>query len=189
MKHRIEDDSNINEAYLNQDATGDEQQRNPNNNLKYPAKLDKQNSNLRKFSGLTNSTKASDARISSSADLSSDEEKETYGYIYNSEQSKVTPENPEIVVVGLGRYDLEHLQLAVKSDLEEMAKSIEPKSNYPEFGIEKVTHRILQKHSAFIAKLRALEQVLAKMDTPAYKRKITLAKRKRSRYNIKYGDN
>ena len=40
MKHRIEDDSNINEAYLNQNATGDEQQRDPNNNLKYPAKLD-----------------------------------------------------------------------------------------------------------------------------------------------------
>ena len=124
MSHRIEEDSNINEAYLNQDAIGLQQQKDPNKNLRYPAKYDGKNSNLKNFYGLNNSTKASDARIGSMADLSSDEEKERYGYIYDSEQSQVTPENPEIVVVGLGRYDLEHLQLAVKMDLEEMAKAI-----------------------------------------------------------------
>ncbi len=188
MKNIREDDKEINEAYLNQDAMGIQQQKNPNGNLKYPADLDKKNSNLRQFYGMTNGAKMSDAAIPTTADLSSDEEQERYGYIYDSEQSKVTPENPEIVVVGLGKYDLVHLQMVVKSDLEEMAEVIEPKSEYPELGTGRVIHRILQKHSAFISKLRALEQVLEKMDTPAYKRKITLAKRKRSRYNIKYGE-
>ena len=120
--------------------------------------------------------------------ISDQEEKKVYGYIYNSEQSKTTPENPEIVVVGLGKYDLEHLQLAIKNDLEEMAKAIEPKSKYPDLGIGRVVSRITKKHSAFIAKLKALEQVIEKMETPQYKRKITLTNRKRKDLNLKYGD-
>ena len=69
-----------------------------------------------------------------------------------------------------------------------MADVIDPKSKYPEFGVGKVIHRVTEKNSAFIHKCKALEQVLKKMNTPQYKRKITLAKDKRRRYNIKYGE-
>ena len=189
MAANREDDKKINEMYLNQDAIGLMQQRNPNNNLKYPAKYDKKNSNLRQFDGLAGyKGKVSDARMGNSVDLSSDEEKETYGYIYNSEQSKTTPENPEIIVVGLYKTDLVYLQKNIKDDLKEMADVIDPKSMYPEFGVGKAIHRVTEKNSAFIHKCKALEQVLKKMNTPQYKRKITLAKDKRRRYNIKYGE-
>ena len=120
--------------------------------------------------------------------ISDQEDKKTYGYIYDSEQSKVTPENPEIIVVGLYRTDLVHLQENIKNDLEEMVDVIEPKSLYPEFGIGKVIHRVTEEGSAFIHKCKALKQVLEIMDKPQYKRKITLAKRKRKDLNLKYGD-
>ena len=105
--------------------------------------------------------------------ISDQEDKKTYGYIYDSEQSKVTPENPEIIVVGLYRTDLVHLQENIKNDLEEMVDVIEPKSLYPEFGIGKVIHRVTGEGSAFIHKCKALKQVLEIMDKPQYKRKIT----------------
>ena len=70
-----EEDRKINEMYLNQDAIGLQQQRDPNGNLKYPAKYDRKNSNLRQFDGLAGyKGKVSDARIGTSVDLSSDNE-------------------------------------------------------------------------------------------------------------------
>ena len=118
--------------------------------------------------------------------ISDQEDKKTYGYIYDSEQSKKTPENPEIVVVGLYRTDLVHLQENIKNDLKEMVDAIDPKSLYPELGVGKVIHRVTEKHSAFIHKCKALKQILAIMEKPQYKRKITLAKRNRERLNLKY---
>mgnify|MGYP003134589979 CR=1 FL=1 len=120
--------------------------------------------------------------------ISDQESKEVFGYIINSEQTKTTPENPEIVVVGLYKTDLVYLQKNIKSDLEEMVDAIEPESLFPEFGVGKVIHRVTGKNSAFIHKCKALEQVLEKMNTPQYKRKITLAKRKRDSMNLKYGN-
>jgi|TARA_R100000482_G_C5129571_1_gene150997 hypothetical protein len=122
------------------------------------------------------------------AGISDQEDKKTYGYIYDSEQSKVTPENPEIIVVGLYRTDLVHLQKNIKSDLEEMVDAIEPTSQYPEFGVGKVIHRVVEKDSAFIHKCKALQQVLEIMDKPQYKRKITIAKQRRKKLNLKYGE-
>ena len=69
-----------------------------------------------------------------------------------------------------------------------MVDAIEPESLFPEFGVGKVIHRVTGKNSAFIHKCKALEQVLEKMNTPQYKRKITLAKRKRDSMNLKYGN-
>ena len=188
MSANREEDKKINEMYLNQDAIGLQQQRDPNKNLRYPPKYDTSNSNRKQFAGLIDGTKVSDARAPSSVDRSSDEEKERFGYILDSEQTKTTPENPEIVVVGLYKTDLVYLQKNILGDLEEMVSVIEPTSKYPELGVGKVIHRVTDKNSAFIHKCKALKQVLDKMDTPQYKRKITLAKQKRSRYNIKYGD-
>lgn len=178
MSANREEDKMINEAYLNQDGIGMEQQRDPNGNLKYPAKYDKQNSNLRQFYGLTNGAKVSDAAIGTMPDLSSDEEKETYGYIYKSEQTTMTPENPEIVVVGLGRYDLESLEKNIRSQLSKLSED----------NVSNIVYGLTKEHSPLITKIKAMQQVLKKMETPQYKRKISLAKRKRSSYNLKYGE-
>ena len=97
-----EEDKKINEAYLNQDAIGLYQQRDPNGNLKFRPEYDAKNSNYKNFKGMNDGAKMSDARMPTTPDLSSDEEKEVAGYIYKSETSDITPENPEVVVVGIG---------------------------------------------------------------------------------------
>ena len=180
MASNREEDKKMNEAFsLNQGAIGDQQARNPNGNLKYPANLDAQNSNLRQFAGLTGNGSMNAAQIQSTPDLSSDNEGEkVHGYIYNSEQSKTTPENPEIVVVGLGRYDLESLRKHIQQQLKEMSEA----SDY------NIISYLTDKHSPIVHKAKALKEVLKDMDQPSYKRKITLAKQKRRRYNIRYGD-
>jgi hypothetical protein len=164
-----EEDRNINEAYLNQDAIGLSQQRDPNGNLKFRPQYDGNNSNYKNFKGMNDGAKMSDARMPSTPDLSSDEEKEVAGYIYKSETSDITPENPEVVVVGIGRYRLDALESDIRSSLKELAN--ESTSNI----ISKMTGNF----AVLPHKIKALDQVLKKMDTSAYKRKITLAKRKR----------
>ena len=79
-----EEDRNINEAYLNQDGVGLSQQRD-DKNLKFRPEYDIKNSNYKNFKGMNDGAKVSDARMPTGPDLSSDEEKEVSGYIYNSE--------------------------------------------------------------------------------------------------------
>ena len=178
MSANREDDRRMNEAYLNQDAMGLVQQRDPNKNLKYPAEYDKGNSNYRQFAGLNNGAKLSDARIGTSPDLShSDQEKEVYGYIeMKSKQTIATPDNPEIIIVGLYKTDLQYLRRAIKDELKQYSDAMEVASeSMKENG---VIGKLTDKHSAFIAKIKALEDVKNEMDKPSYKRKLTLAKRR-----------
>jgi hypothetical protein len=79
--------------------------------------------------------------------------KEISGYIdMEDPQTKLTPENPAIVVIGLGKLDYETLKKDVDS------------ASY---------------ESPFQAYIRTLIQVEEKMASGPYKRKLTLAKRKR----------
>lgn len=164
-----EEDKKINEAYLNQDAIGLYQQRDPNNNLKFRPEYDTKNSNYKNFKGMNDGAKMSDARMPTTPDLSSDEEKEVAGYIYKSETSDITPENPEVVVVGIGRYRLDSLESDIRSSLKKLA--------------DESTYNIISKMTGDFAvlphKIKALDQVQKKMESPAYKRKITQAKKKR----------
>lgn len=170
MSHHIEEDKKIMEAFgLNQFAIGNDQQRD-GKNLKYPPKYDAANSNYKTFAGMSGRGKANDARIMSGPDLSSDEEKEDVaGYIYDSETTSITPENPEVVVVGIGRYRLDSLESDIRSSLKKLA--------------DESTYNIISKMTAEFAvlphKVKALDQVQKKMESPAYKRKITQAKKKR----------
>ena len=177
MPANREDDKRMNEAYLNQDALGLVQQRDPNKNLKYPAKYDKNNSNYRQFAGLNNGAKISDAAMASSPDLSSDQENKVHGYIVmDSEQTRVTPDNPEVVIVGLYKTDLEYLRDTIKKDLQTYADVMDPKSEAMQENA--VIGKLTDKYSAFIAKVKALDDVKKQMDKPQYKRKLTLAKRR-----------
>ena len=174
-----EEDKKINEMYLNQDAIGLQQQRDPNGNLKYPAKYDRKNSNLKQFDGLAGyKGKASDARIATSVDLSSDNEgKKLHGYIdMKSKQTIETPENPEIVIVGLYKTDLQYLRKAIKQELQQYSDVMEVDDEAMQE--DAVIGKLTDKYSAFITKVKALDDVKKQMLTPQYKRKITLAKRR-----------
>lgn len=164
-----EEDRNINEAYLNQDAIGLQQQRDPNSNLKFRPGYDIKNSNYNTFKGMNDGAKVSDARMPTGPDLSSDEEKEVSGYIYDSETTNTTPENPEVIVVGLGRYRLDSLESDIRSSLKNLADE----------STVNIISKITAERAVLPHKVKALDEVLKKMESPAYKRKITLAKQKR----------
>lgn len=170
MDHRIEEDKKIMEAFgLNQFAVGNMQQRD-NKNLKYPPKYDSANSNYKTFAGMSGRGNANDARIPSGPDLSSDEEgKDVAGYIYDSEITNTTPENPEIVVVGLGRYRLDSLESDIRDSLKQLSTD----------SVSNIIFKITKDMAVLPHKIKALEEVIKKMESPVYKRKITLAKRKR----------
>tara|TARA_Y100000004_G_C8603649_1_gene281671 strand:- start:24 stop:398 length:375 start_codon:yes stop_codon:yes gene_type:complete len=106
---------------------------------------------------------------------------EISGYIdMNDPQTKATPENPAIVVVGIGKWDYESLKKDVErkcKDLEKIAKRGDFKFLYKQMG--KLDDFSASYESPLQAYIRTLIQVEAKMASGAYKRKITLAKRQR----------
>jgi hypothetical protein len=163
-----EEDRNINEAYLNQDGIGLSQQRD-DKNLKFRPEYDINNSNYKNFKGMNDGAKVSDARMPTGPDLSSDEEKEVSGYIYDSETTNTTPENPEVIVVGIGRYRLDSLESDIRSSLKNLADE----------STVNIISKITTERAVLPHKVKALDEVLKKMESPAYKRKITLAKQKR----------
>ena len=83
--------------------------------------------------------------------------REISGYIdMNDPQTKATPENPVIVVIGIGKLDFKFMY-------KQMGKLDDYSSSY---------------ESPYQAYIRTLIQVEEKMASGPYKRKITLAKRK-----------
>ena len=108
--------------------------------------------------------------------------KELSGYIdMNDPQTINTPENPAIIVVGLGKLDYEYLKKDVErkcKDLEKFAKRGDWKFLYKQMGkIEDYSGGKIE--SPFQAYIRTLIQVEEKMASGPYKRKLTLAKRKK----------
>ena len=107
--------------------------------------------------------------------------KEISGYIDMSDpQTMATPENPAIVVIGIGKYNYESLKKEVErktKDLEKFAKRGDWKFLYKQLGkIEDYSGGNLE--SPYQSFIRTLIQVEEKMESGPYKRKITLAKRK-----------
>lgn len=107
--------------------------------------------------------------------------KELSGYIDMSDPQTISnPENPSVVVVGIGKYTYEGLKKDVErktKDLEKFAKRSDWKFMYKQMGkIEDYSGGNLE--SPYQSFVRALIQVEEKMASGPYKRKITLAKRK-----------
>ena len=107
--------------------------------------------------------------------------KEISGYIdMEDPQTKSTPENPAIVVIGIGKLDYETLKKDVErkcKDLERIAKRGDFKFLYKQMG--KLDDYSAPYESPFQAYIRTLIQVEEKMNSGPYKRKISMAKRKR----------
>lgn len=106
--------------------------------------------------------------------------REISGYIdMEDPQTKSTPENPAIVVIGIGKFDYESLKKDVErktKDLYNFAKRGDFKFMYKQMG--KLDDYSSSYESPFQAYVRTLIQVEEKMASGPYKRKITLAKRK-----------
>jgi hypothetical protein len=106
--------------------------------------------------------------------------REISGYIdMNDPQTKATPENPAIVVIGIGKLDYETLKKDVErktKDLYNFAKRGDFKFMYKQMG--KLDDYSSSYESPYQAYIRTLIQVEEKMASGPYKRKITLAKRK-----------
>lgn len=106
--------------------------------------------------------------------------REISGYIdMNDPQTKATPENPAIVVIGIGKLDYETLKKDVErktKDLYNFAKKGDFKFMYKQMG--KLDDYSSSYESPYQAYIRTLIQVEEKMASGPYKRKMTLAKRK-----------
>lgn len=104
---------------------------------------------------------------------------EVSGYIVMDDpQTIASPENPAIVVVGLAKYDYESLKKDITrqiKDLEKFAKRGNYSALYSVIG--KITDSDLE--SPLQSKIRTLIQVEEKMASGPYKRRLTMAKRKR----------
>ena len=108
--------------------------------------------------------------------------KEISGYIdMDDPQTKANPENPAIVIIGIGKMDYEGLKKDVErktKDLERFAKRGDWKFLYKQMGkIEDYSGGNLE--SPYQSYIRTLIQVEEKMASGPYKAKITKAKRKR----------
>jgi hypothetical protein len=105
---------------------------------------------------------------------------EISGYIdMKDPQTIADPENPAIVVIGIGKWDYKSLKKDVEKkckDLERFAKKGDWKFLYKQMG--KLDDYSTSYESPFQAYVRTLIQVEEKMASGSYKRKITLAKRK-----------
>ena len=105
---------------------------------------------------------------------------EISGYIdMQDPQTLATPENPAIVIIGIGKMDYKNLKKDVErkcKDLERFAKRGEWKFLYKQMG--KLDDYSSPFESPFQAYIRTLIQVEEKMASGPYKRRITMAKRK-----------
>ena len=107
---------------------------------------------------------------------------EISGYIdFEDQQTKLTPENPAIVIIGIGKMDYETLKKDVENktkDLLRFAKRGDWKFLYKQMGkIEDYSGGAIE--SPYQSYIRTLIQVEEKMASGPYKRLITVAKRKR----------
>jgi hypothetical protein len=108
--------------------------------------------------------------------------KEISGYIdMEDPQTKANPENPAVVIIGIGKMNYDMLKKDVErktKDLYNFAKKGNWKFLYKQAGkIEDYSGGNLE--SPYQSYIRTLIQVEAKMESGPYKAKITKAKRKK----------
>jgi|TARA_R100000084_G_C4521390_1_gene86979 hypothetical protein len=99
--------------------------------------------------------------------------KKVFGQIHNMKEDmksgKFDPKNPQVHIHGFGVYTLKTLEKAIARDLKECI------SRDAEFTAMK----LYSKHSTTEAKIKAANDVYKEMETPKYKRAVTIYKRKK----------
>ena len=104
--------------------------------------------------------------------------KNEFASIYNMKEEmkegKFDPKNPTINVHGLGVYNLKLLEKVITRDLTKAAKDVGS-----EQGIKNLMYHLYKKHSPLGSKIQGLQEVYEQMNTPQYKRAVTMYKRRR----------
>ena len=88
-------------------------------------------------------------------------------------EGKWDPENPQIHIIGLGVYNLKTLEKVIKRDLISAANDLGS-----DRGAKNLNYHLYKKHSPLGSKIQGLWEVYQQMNSPQYKRAVTLYKRK-----------
>ena len=101
-----------------------------------------------------------------------------YANIYQMKEEmksgKFDPKNPTISVTGLGVYNLKLLEKVIKRDLTKAAGDLGYES-----GIKNLMYHLYKKNSPLGSKIKGLSEVYEQMNSPQYKRAVTIYKNKR----------
>ena len=79
------------------------------------------------------------------------------------------PKNPSLQIFGFGVWDLKTLEKSIARDLKECTSR----------GAEFCAKKLYMKHSTTEAKIKAANDVYKEMESPKYKRAVTMYKRRR----------
>ena len=88
-------------------------------------------------------------------------------------EGKFDPKNPTIAVTGLGVYNLKLLEKRIQKDLIGAAKDLGTDS-----GAKRLNYHLFEKHSPLGSKIKGLWEVRQQMNSPAFKRAVTMYKRR-----------
>ena len=89
-------------------------------------------------------------------------------------EGKFNPKDPQVHVQGLGVYTLKLLEKVIKRDLEKAIGDLGYES-----GAKNLNYHLYKKHSPLGSKIQGLWEVYQQMNSPQYKRDVTMYKRKR----------
>jgi len=100
-----------------------------------------------------------------------------YANIYDMKkeigEGKFDPKNPTVAVTGLGVYNLKLLEKVIKRDLGKALNDLGYES-----GIEKLMYHLYRDKSPLSSKIKGLSEVYEQMNSPAFKKAVTLYKRR-----------
>ena len=101
-----------------------------------------------------------------------------YANIYDMKkemkEGKFDPKNPTISVTGLGVYNLKLLEKVIKRDLTNAANDLGG-----ELGAKNLNIHLYKKNTPLGSKIKGLWEVYQQMNSSAYKRAVTIYKKKR----------
>ena len=101
-----------------------------------------------------------------------------YANIYDMKkemkEGKFDPKNPTIAVTGLGVYNLKLLEKVIKRDLIKAANDLGS-----DRGAKNLNYHLYGKHKPLQSKIKGLWEVYQQMNSPQYKRAVTMYKKKR----------
>ena len=100
--------------------------------------------------------------------------KKEFGKLYpplktQMEAKGFDPKNPNLQIFGFGVWDLKTLEKSIARDLKECTSR----------GAEFCAKKLYMKHSKTEAKIKAANEIYQLMETPQYKRAVTMYKRKK----------
>ena len=101
-----------------------------------------------------------------------------YANIYDMKkeikEGEFDPKNPTIAVTGLGVYSLKALESRIKKELTSRMNDLGYES-----GAKNLNYVLFTKYATLGSKIQGLWEVYQQMNSPAYKRAVTIYKRKR----------